>query len=135
MNVTDESHWRGLVSDARYLPGGSLALALRLARLDGSIVEVQRLALQERRDALDHMTVTQGQFMRNMSRRPQRNHHADSWTAREKYARCETWPSVRTGTDRQAYADRVLMTFPGWGIAAPFHRVRRLPVGTGEVTA
>jgi hypothetical protein len=56
--------------------------------------EVIRGALDGRRYWLNWTTATAREWGRKCSRRPARNNHHDSWTAREKYVRgCDRLPA------------------------------------------
>lgn len=69
----------------------STALALRIARQYGPEVEARVLAaiLHARREWLKWKTLTQRKWQTNVSRRPQRGNHHDSWEIRERYVRCK----------------------------------------------
>jgi len=63
------------------------ALALRLAKSEGVATYVMAVhyALERRRERLTHDTLVQRKWQTNVSRRPQRGNHHDSWAIREKY--------------------------------------------------
>ena len=64
------------------------ALALRLARQTDCYDEVLEAILTARKEWRTHVTLTQRKWQTNVSRRPQRGNHHDSWTIRERYVRC-----------------------------------------------
>ena len=68
------------------------------------------LALACRKDTLRRDTLWQRKWGREVSRRPHRGNHYDSWAAREKYVRCDT----RRTNEFQSFADTVLDTHPQW---------------------
>lgn len=51
-------------------------------------VQARRMILDARAAWLDWLTLRQREWQTRVSRRPQRNRHADSWPTRERYVRC-----------------------------------------------
>lgn len=72
------------------------AYALRLARAEGPDVYAAILAHALAERAAWRLTLGrwQRQWMTNVSRRPQRGNHHDSWTIRERYVRCSNGNAV-----------------------------------------
>lgn len=68
----------------------STAYALRLARAEGPDVYADILAhaIAQRAEWRTWLTLSQRKWQTNVSRRPQRGNHHDSWTIRERYVRC-----------------------------------------------
>jgi hypothetical protein len=64
------------------------ALALRLAKTEGCHAEVLAAVKDLRAGWLVYLTRTQRKWQTNVSRRPQRGNHHDSWSIRESYVRC-----------------------------------------------
>ena len=65
------------------------ALALKLARQLGCYDEVVAIIKQRRARWLTWHTLRQRQWATNVSRRPQRGRHHDSWAIRESYVRAD----------------------------------------------
>ena len=83
--------WRSLMHEAWAIDvpvsAKKTALALRLAKSEGvaTYIIATHYALERRRTRLEWETVNQRKWQANVSRRPQRGNHHDSWAIREKY--------------------------------------------------
>lgn len=64
------------------------ALALRIAKAEGCYDEVLSEIRRRRAVRLQETIRSQRHWQTNVSRRPQRGRHHDSWSIREKYVRC-----------------------------------------------
>ena len=87
MNPISTATYRDLVRDpASPIGRQKIAMALRLAKIDGCYPEVARFALDARRAWLEWLTVTQRRWQQK-TRRPSRARHHDSLAIRERYIR------------------------------------------------
>ena len=68
------------------------------------------LALACRKATLKRETEWQRYWGMEVSRRPHRGNHHDSWAAREQYVRCDR----KHRNDFQSFADTVLDSHPKW---------------------
>ena len=70
-----------------------------------------QVALAARKSWLRYETIQQRQWGMEVSRRPHRGNHHDSWAAREQYVRCDR---NHRNDEFQSFADTVLDSHPKW---------------------
>lgn len=64
------------------------SIGLSWARQHGVLDDVRRQVMAKRAEHRRWLTVTQRRWQANVSRRPARGRHHDSWSIRERYVRC-----------------------------------------------
>lgn len=75
-------------STSSHVDRARASIGLAWAREHGLLDVARRMLLAKRAEHLRWLTLTQRKWQTNVSRRPSRGRHHDSWSIRERYVRC-----------------------------------------------